>query len=101
MRGCLNCDPARPKPKPIRHTYEELVRAGFRWIETRKCKLCGVFIEVWATEARTLVALEVRPDEEWKHLPHVYYCRGERKPKLVPQTELQFTLWPRTATSRR
>lgn len=91
MRGCLNCDMARPKPKPIHDTRDELTRRGFRWIETRKCKLCGQFIEIWSTEAHTRVALEVRPDEEWRLFPHVYYCRGERKPKPAPQTELMFT----------
>lgn len=78
----------RPKPKLIEGSRDELTRQGFAWIETRKCKLCGSFIEVWRTEAHTRVALEIRPEENWKLFPHVYFCGGERKPKPVPQTEL-------------
>ena len=77
------------RPKPIEGSRDELIREGFRWIETRKCKICGSFIEIWHTPACSRVALEVRPDQEWKLLPHVYLCAGVRKPKPeTPQTEM-------------
>lgn len=77
--------------RQIHHGRDELTRAGFAWIKSRTCKLCGVFIEIWRTDVKSRVALEVRPDEEWKLFPHVYYCRGVKKPKPAPQSELLFT----------
>ena len=90
MRGCLNCEVARarqPRQK-IPNTRSELERAGFRWIHSRQCKLCGAWIEIHTTPAHTRVALEIRPEEEWKLFPHLYYCTVASLPKPAKQAEM-------------
>ena len=66
------------EPKTIEHTREELTQLGFRWIESRKCKRCGVFIEIWSTPAHTRIALDLQPDLGWKLVPHIGYCKGPK-----------------------
>jgi hypothetical protein len=78
----------RPLSKPIEHGRDELTRQGFGWIEMRKCKRCGVFIEIWGTPTPgARIALEIRPEIDWKLLPHAYFCTGA-KPAKTEQTEL-------------
>lgn len=74
--------------KFIEHSREDLSCQGFTWIETRKCKRCDQFIEIWGTPTPgARVALEIRPDLDWKLLPHATFCTGE-KPKTTEQAEM-------------
>ena len=76
-------------PKHIEHRRATLVWLGCAWVETRKCKRCGVYIEIWRGHKREREALEVRPELEWKLVRHSYFCREtERKPEK-PEEDYQ------------
>lgn len=64
----------------IDHKRRDLEALGVEWRETRPCKRCGKIIEIhWAPPDGKLLALEVRPELDFKLRSHVEYCTGQEQ----------------------